>query len=86
MLIRSIGFLFLVQKGSNAKKKVIAPRNLKDRTKFTSQNKEKKKQIYKELTKIHEEFVTGTCLEVLQYFDQHKDKIKGEFVVIIESV
>lgn len=42
--------------------------------------------VYKELTKIHEEFITGTCIEILQYLDQHKGKIKGEFVVIIEGI
>jgi len=34
----------LVQTGSNAKKKVIAARKLKDWTKFTTQNKENKKE------------------------------------------
>ena len=34
----------LVQKGRNAKMKVIAARNLKDWTKFTTTNKEKQKR------------------------------------------
>ncbi len=41
--------------------------------------------IYKEITKIHEEFISGTIMEVLDFFEKNKDKIKGEFVVIINS-
>ena len=42
--------------------------------------------IYKEITKIHEEFVLGKPEEVLSYFEENLDKVKGEFVVIIESI
>ena len=38
------GILVLVQKGSNAKTEVIAARNLKDWTKFTTQNNKGKKE------------------------------------------
>lgn len=40
--------------------------------------------VARELTKIYEETVIGTAREVLGYFKKHSDKIKGEFVVIIE--
>jgi 16S rRNA (cytidine1402-2'-O)-methyltransferase len=41
--------------------------------------------IARELTKMHEEVVRGTAQEVKEYFDTHKDKIRGEFVVIVEN-
>ncbi len=40
--------------------------------------------ITRELTKMHEEVVNGTPEEVLQYFMDHSDHIRGEFVVIVE--
>ena len=40
--------------------------------------------IARELTKIHEEFPAGTPTEVTEYFTTHKDKVRGEFVVIVE--
>ncbi len=42
--------------------------------------------IARELTKMFEEVVTGTPEEVLQYFIDHPDHVRGEFVVMIESV
>ena len=41
--------------------------------------------IAKELTKIHEEILFGSAIEVLQIFNENPDKIKGEFVVIVEK-
>ena len=41
--------------------------------------------IARELTKIYEEVVTGTAQELLQYFEKNKDKVKGEFVVVVEG-
>lgn len=41
--------------------------------------------ITRELTKIHEECVRGSAEEVLAYFKVNKDKVRGEFVVIIEE-
>lgn len=40
--------------------------------------------IARELTKMHEEVVSGTPIEVLEHFTKHPDRVKGEFVVIIE--
>ena len=37
----------------------------------------------KELTKMFEEIVRGTVPQVLEYFQNHPDKIKGEFVIIV---
>jgi 16S rRNA (cytidine1402-2'-O)-methyltransferase len=39
--------------------------------------------IARELTKIFEETVSGTPGEVLGYFSNNEDKIRGEFVVIV---
>ena len=47
---------------------------------------DRKVGVYKEITKIHEEFISGTCEEVLNFFRENPDKIKGEFVVIIDSI
>lgn len=38
--------------------------------------------VGRELTKKFEEFQRGTIKEVLQYFWENKEKIKGEFVII----
>jgi 16S rRNA (cytidine1402-2'-O)-methyltransferase len=41
--------------------------------------------IARELTKIYEQTLSGTPEEILQYFNDHPDKLRGEFVVIISS-
>lgn len=56
-------------------------KTLESLVKHLSENK--KVVIGRELTKIFEETVSGTALEVLEYFKSNQDKIKGEFVVII---
>ncbi len=38
--------------------------------------------VAKELTKIHEQVVRGTSKEVLEYFSENEDRIRGEFVVL----
>jgi len=43
----------------------------------------KKVTICRELTKIFEEVVTGSTLEVKGYFEKNTEKIKGEFVVLV---
>ncbi len=44
---------------------------------------DRKVVIARELTKMFEEVVTGTPLEVLQYFVDHPDHVRGEFVVLV---
>ena len=39
--------------------------------------------IARELTKIYEEFKIGSPVELLKYFNENKEKQKGEFVVLI---
>jgi len=41
--------------------------------------------IARELTKIFEQIISGTPAEIIAYFSSHPDKIRGEFVVIIEG-
>ena len=44
---------------------------------------DKKVCIARELTKIYEEFKTGSPAEVLEYFNKNKEKQRGEFTVIV---
>lgn len=44
---------------------------------------DKKVCIARELTKIYEEFKTGSALEVLEYLNENPVKQKGEFTVIV---
>jgi 16S rRNA (cytidine1402-2'-O)-methyltransferase len=41
--------------------------------------------VFRELTKMHEESVVGSADEVAAYYAAHADKVRGEFVVIVES-
>lgn len=40
--------------------------------------------VARELTKMHEEIVSGSPEMVLQYFTDHPDHVRGEFVVLID--
>lgn len=39
----------------------------------------------RELTKLHEEVVCGTPQEVLAHYTQHPDRVRGEFVVVVDT-
>ncbi len=39
--------------------------------------------VARELTKMHEEVVSGTAVEVQAHFTAHPDTVRGEFVVIV---
>lgn len=39
--------------------------------------------VCRELTKIYEEVISGSPEEVKDYFEKNKDKVRGEFVVIV---
>jgi 16S rRNA (cytidine1402-2'-O)-methyltransferase len=43
----------------------------------------KKVTVCRELTKMFEEVVAGTAVEVKEFFERNKEKIKGEFVVLV---
>ena len=51
--------------------------------KFCPKENQKKVCVARELTKIYEEFKTGTPVVVLEYFTKNKDKVRGEFTVIV---
>jgi 16S rRNA (cytidine1402-2'-O)-methyltransferase len=40
--------------------------------------------VGRELTKMFEEIIRGSIQEVLEYFEKNKDKIKGEFTIIVK--
>ena len=42
--------------------------------------------IGRELTKVFEEIVQGDAEYLLQYYTRHQDKVRGEFVVILDTV
>ncbi len=42
--------------------------------------------VARELTKIHEEGLTGTASEIMAYFKTTPDKVRGEFVVVVRNV
>ena len=44
---------------------------------------EKRVTVCRELTKIHEEVKSGTAAELLEYFQNNPEKVKGEFVVLV---
>ena len=44
---------------------------------------DKKVCVARELTKIYEEFKNGTPAEILEYFNKNKDKVRGEFTVLV---
>ncbi|MFZ2303927.1 MAG: 16S rRNA (cytidine(1402)-2'-O)-methyltransferase [Minisyncoccia bacterium] len=46
---------------------------------------ERKIIVARELTKIYEEFVSETVIEVRAHFSQNPDRLRGEFVVIVEA-
>ncbi|CAO4836817.1 MAG: Ribosomal RNA small subunit methyltransferase I [Holosporales bacterium] len=41
--------------------------------------------IGRELTKLFEETITGTCEELYDYYTQHSDKCRGEFVFMLSK-
>jgi 16S rRNA (cytidine1402-2'-O)-methyltransferase len=58
-------------------------KTLESLVKFCPKENQKKVCIARELTKIYEEFKTGSPAEVLEYFQNNKDKQRGEFTVIV---
>ncbi|MCG2694960.1 16S rRNA (cytidine(1402)-2'-O)-methyltransferase, partial [Candidatus Parcubacteria bacterium] len=40
--------------------------------------------VARELTKIFEEIVSGSASEILEFFEKNPDKIRGEFVVMVD--
>ena len=60
-------------------------RIIKALTSLKEHLKNRKIAVARELTKIHEEFLSGTAEEVIEYFNANKEKIRGEFVVMVSG-
>lgn len=45
----------------------------------------KKVTIARELTKIHEEVISGTASEIIEFFSKNEEKVRGEFVVLVSN-
>jgi 16S rRNA (cytidine1402-2'-O)-methyltransferase len=41
--------------------------------------------ICREITKIYEQVISGTAIDIQEYFSKNPDKVRGEFVVIISE-
>ena len=46
---------------------------------------ERRVVLAREITKIHEEFLRGTLDEVIYYYDEEEQDVKGEFVIVLEG-
>ena len=60
-------------------------KSLESLVKFCSKENQKKVCVARELTKIYEEFVSGSPREVLEYFIKNKEKQRGEFTVFVSN-
>ncbi len=58
-------------------------KTLESLVKFCPKENQKNVCVARELTKIYEEFKTGSPAEVLEYFKNNSDKVRGEFTVIV---
>ena len=47
---------------------------------------ERRMQVSREITKIHESHVRGTLVDIVTHFKEHPEDIRGEFVVVVEGV
>lgn len=47
---------------------------------------ERKVAFAREITKIHEEIKNAPISEIIQFFEENPEKIRGEFVIIVEKV
>lgn len=45
----------------------------------------RKVAVARELTKIHEEIINDELIKILDFFKQNSDKLRGEFVIILEK-
>lgn len=47
---------------------------------------DKEMVVAKELTKQFEQFKSGSIAEILQYFTEHPEKVRGEFVIMVKGI
>jgi 16S rRNA (cytidine1402-2'-O)-methyltransferase len=48
-------------------------------------SKDREVVVCREITKLHEQVVKGNIKEVKEYFTKNRDKVRGEFVVLIDK-
>lgn len=48
-------------------------------------NEDREVVVCREITKLHEQVVKGNIKEVKEYFEKNKDKIRGEFVILVDK-
>ena len=48
-------------------------------------DKDRKIFIAREMTKIYEESILGTAEELIKFFEENKEKVKGEFVILVDK-
>ena len=60
-------------------------RILKTLESLTSHCSNKKVFIAREITKLHEEFKLGLAAELLEYYREHTEKVRGEFTVVVSD-
>lgn len=58
-------------------------RILKTLTSLAEYASDKHIVVAREITKMFEQVISGTAGELLEYFDNHPDTVRGEFVVIV---
>ena len=46
----------------------------------------RKAVIARELTKLHEEVVSGDLAYLIEYYEKHSDKVRGEIVVLVRGI
>lgn len=62
-------------------------KTLKSLSEFLIDEHSKRKVVIaRELTKIYEEVFSGNALEALSYFENNSEKVRGEFVVMVEGM
>ena len=64
-----------------------APNRILESLKSVSQKLGNRKIcVAKEITKIHEEIISDEILKVIEFFEENPDKLRGEFVIIVEKI
>ena len=61
-------------------------RILKSLSSLSEHCPDKKISVARELTKIHEQIISGTAEELIGYFEENTDKVRGEFVVVVSAM
>lgn len=87
---RKKGRKTLIEKIKNSKRTSVfyeSPHRLEKTLQLLSENLSEQRIVFvaRELTKIYEEKISGSPQEIWQFFKDHPQKIRGEFVVIVKG-